>query len=204
MCEGFAMRVPDQDTLSVWCSAAILGVLASFVLSWFAGIPFLYTVWVTVPGLVVLGHLGLVWVERRAGRDMARATTPIRTMDVPGLGPVRQLPEWWETVLLLRTGQGNPLEVTVHIWAGDEFPERQVRLISEFKERYAQLEPLLHSQIEAHSAGEPFNLEDMHVEMLADGEECDMEVCFGSTDGSNMLYIVLLKDCQVLDVYGAD
>ena len=44
----------------------------------------------------------------------------------------------------------------------------------------------------------------MSIDINPDGDQEDIEVTFPGKDGSDMIYVLCLKDWQVVNAYGAD
>jgi hypothetical protein len=206
------MKRPDRDTLTIWYCLIALGVVTSLSLARFAGVRFFYSVWITVPAFLATGLLGLRWWLKSVDKSIAKATTPLQVRQAPGIGELKQLPDYWAVELEVAEGTGVVANLYVSIAADGRGPsERQLGLVRTLMEKYAQLKPVLLESLrtrtepdESANILEQINCAEVSCNICPDGDREDLDVTFPVKDGSDMVYAVCLKDWQVVDVYGAD
>ncbi len=207
------MKMPDRDIWTIVYSLIALAVLASIVLDSFAEIRFLHSIWFTVPAFFASGNLLFNWWMRSVDKRIEKETTPIETKAIPELGIVKRLPGRWEIDLELKLHGEKAISIPVSFEAESAGPSgRQVRLAKEFASKYSENRHEYLSQLKDYFAsnGVPDDfgtvlVNDLSVHINPDGEPEDIEICF-ETEGaySDMGYCLVLKDWNVVNVYGAD
>ncbi len=207
------MKMPDRDTWIIWYTLIAFGVLASIVLAEFAEIRFLHSIWFTVPAFFASGNLLFNWWMRSIDKRIEKETTPIETKEVPELGIVKRLPGRWEIDLELKLHGEEAFSIPVSFEAESVGPSgRQVRLAKEFASKYSENRHEYLSQLKDYFAsnGVPDDfgtvlVNDLSFHINPDGEPEDIEICF-ETEGrySDMGYYLVLKDWNVVNVYGED
>ena len=206
------MRYPDRDTVQIWYCLIVLGIVASYALDQFAGIRFLYSVWISVPAFVLAGYYLSKCLLRSMERSIEAANTPLRSIDLPEIGRVYEYPDGWSIDLPfpLFNGEKQTIEVTI-----DAKPEgisaHQKTLLRALREEWPTMRPKIEKVINDLvldlGVATPSDIvvnNETHVHVFKDDAEIDLEILAPDKGNPEMNYIVELKDGAILDVYGAD
>jgi len=131
------------------------------------------------------------------------------TINLHGIGAIAQGPEAWTVQVQLQDEEGSQLTVPVRVAAGEEGPtERQSQILRDLQMRFREIRPMLIERLQELDQGAPLStmvtLKDFSIHLNPDDDPEDMEICFESRNGSDMLYVITLKDWKIVDMYGAD